>query len=735
MHLNNETSDGCDNRGTRKQERETVMDQADRGSEYHEERKLRSVDPGALLMVGYITFLACIVIFGSLSEASGAELPEKAFQNGLTFIADSGRIEAPILTQKASIQVSGVLGRTELIQRFVNPTDEWVEAVYVFPLPEKSSVDHLRLVVGERVIEGQIMERKKARKTHEKAKREGRRSGLINQQRPNIFTTRVANIGPGEEIRVEIGYQQRVLQRESTFSLRFPMVVGPRYIPGIPVGQGEKKRDEAPYIQEAGEGWSPDTDQVSDASKITPPVDLVGNKSPEMFIEVDLAAGFEIGNLISRYHDVVREKRANDHYLIRLRGAVSANRDFVLEWRPQSGTKVEASLFSETLDNQQYMLLMLMPPESEKAGQLEVPREMVFVLDISGSMAGSSIVQAKGAVDLALSRLRPTDSFELIVFNDSASAFFGSPVPATAESVGIARQYLQKVEARGGTEMADAVKLALDGSHHHEKLRQVIFLTDGAVGNEKQLFDLINKRLGDSRLFPIGIGSAPNAHFMRQSAILGRGSYTFIGSAREVKEKMDELFTRLESPVLTDLKLALGGAEEGVEIYPNPIPDLYRGEPVVVAFKSDWQTESLTLGGREGKKLWSQRLSTKEFGERPGIAGLWAREKIENLMRQLSLGAQQDAVRQEIVETGLKHHIVSKYTSLIAVDEEVVGPGKKPVTTSTVPTALPAGWKASAVFGGGPQTATSGGLLRIAGMVLLVLAGILFTRMKWKNTV
>ena len=353
----------------------------------------------------------------------------------------------------------------------------------------------------------------------------------MEQERPNIFTTSVANIGPAETVVVEIEYQQVVSYNQGEFSLRFPMVVGPRYIPG-------KLRIDG----FAGSGWSPNTDQVEDAARITPPVTVPGTKKINpVSISIDLDPGFRLDQVASPYHAITTENHSGTHYRIRLTtGEVPAHRDFVLNWRPAAGTGPRAALFKETFNAHDYALIMRLPPATGSAAIIH--RELVFVVDTSGSMGGASIRQAKAALSLALSRLRDGDNFNIIQFNSYTAQLFPYPRPVSPATIQTAQYYVQSLQASGGTEMAPAILAALKDPPDNNMLRQIVFLTDGSVGNENELFRIIQSNLGDNRLFTVGIGSAPNSHFMARAADFGRGTHTYIGRIDEVQENMTELF-------------------------------------------------------------------------------------------------------------------------------------------------------------------------------------------------
>jgi Ca-activated chloride channel family protein len=310
-------------------------------------------------------------------------------------------VMAPTLATDVSFRVAGVVARASVRQRFRNGTDQWVEGVYVFPLPEAAAVDHLRMRVGERTIEGQIRERDRAKSEYEEARAGGRRASLVEQERSNVFTTSVANLGPGEELVVEIEFQQTLAFDEGEVRLRFPLVVGPRYIPGLDVVAGAK-----------GLGWAADTDAVPDASRITPPV-LPPGEAPRnpVGIEVDLDAGFAIRKLVSRHHEILTEPQGEGRCRVRLRDElVPANRDFELAWTPEPGTQPRGALYREEREGATYALVTLFPPVGPEVEAVRLPREVVYVIDTSGSMSGLSIERARRSSSRSPASARPTAS-------------------------------------------------------------------------------------------------------------------------------------------------------------------------------------------------------------------------------------------------------------------------------------------------------------------------------------
>ena len=631
-------------------------------------------------------------------------------------------IPAPTLKTDVQITVTGVIARAIVTQEFTNPGKNWAEGIYVFPLPETAAVDHLRMKVGERIIEGQIKERGEAKKVYEQAKQEGKRASLVEQERPNIFTTSIANIAPRDKITIEIEYQETVRFDQDTFSLRFPMVVGPRYIPGTPVLVEDQPQ--------AGQGMALDTDRVPDASRVTPPVEqpAYGSINP-ISLSVDLAPGFPLGTLESASHPILIIPESDGRRHISLRqDTVPADREFQLAWQPAPGQNPTATVFTQQQQDATYAFMMVMPPATIGNKPVGLPRETIFIIDTSGSMSGTSIEQARAALLMALPRLTSRDTFNVIEFNSIVHALFPSPQPVTTATMRKAMKFVDRLVANGGTEIMPALTQALKAPADEKRIQQVIFLTDGQVGNETELFELIRQRLGPRRLFTIGIGSAPNSHFMRKASEFGRGTFTHIGNVNEVKDKMDALFRKLEHPVLTEIRLE-GTGLDGAELFPSRIPDLYDGEPVVVALKATSLPDEVTIQGKEGSTPWKVTLSLAQSPSRDGLSVYWARQKIAALMDQERAGQDEATLRQAVLDVALPHHLVSKYSSLVAVDITPVRPIDKSLIGHAMKTNLPDGQDSQAMLGL-PKTGTNGQIQLLFGLLLLAGAGLLWRRQK-----
>jgi len=661
---------------------------------------LRTADPAFRLVLSLLVFSLALIAGMSrpFAEArTGVRLSEVESGSLLIKTEIPGRYErAPTVKTDIRMEVSGLVARVVVSQQFTNPSKKWIEGVYVFPLPVNSGVDRLRMRIGDRFIEGKVKEREAARKIYLAALKAGKKASLTEQERPNIFTNTVANIGPGETVLVQIEYQQTLRYDRGAFALRFPMVVGPRYIPS-----GER------VVAFSGTGWGANTARVPDADRITPPVrhPKHGKVNP-VSLHVSLKPGFPIEWIKSATHKIkITDNEDGGKTITFDKQAVFAEKDLVISWLPKTGSAPGAGLFTETIGGKTYALLMVMPPNGESGKKTVIkrlPREVVFVIDTSGSMSGTSIAQARAALLLALDRLKPGDRFNVVEFNSKAYSLFVDAQYASPATIARARAFVSGLKARGGTEMLKALTMALNGQKNENRLRQVIFLTDGSVGNEAQLFKFIKANLGDTRLFTVGIGSAPNSYFMTKAAQYGRGTFTFVSRVADTKEKMTALFRKIEEPVLTDIRVTFA-KDAGAEAWPRKVQDLYRGEPVIVAVELKKLAGNVTIEGRFAGKPWKLTLPLTGGQKGKGMGTLWARAKIAALMDTLHEGADRKEVRGQVIAVALKHHLVSKFTSLVAVDVTPSRPKGEGVNTEAVAVNLPAGWNFESVFGKQPS--------------------------------
>ena len=686
-----------------------------------------------------------LIFFGLAALANGAELTP--VQTGASpsaatageFLYRPGQEAAfdvaPAVDTRVRFDVTGVIARATVVQRFRNPLDQWIEGVYVFPLPESSAVDHLRMRAGDRVIEGEIREKEQARQEFQRAAAEGKRATLVEQQRPNLFASRVANLGPLEELEVEIEYQQTLELAAGRVGLRFPLTMTPRYMPGIETSlalltRGKPALDQDPDLEFEGDDETGTGDDLEHCRRdegdelLQPPFLPATVKRNPVSIELNLNAGFEVASLASDTHPLVVEARSSHSFHARLsEEMVPTDRDFEVSWKPAPGVQPQSSITTEKGPDGTYALVTLFPPTGSAARTVRIPREVTFVIDTSGSMEGVSMKQAKRALELAIQRLDGEDWFNLIQFNSVTSTLFEAPVPATPGNRMRAMRYAAALSADGGTEMLPALLAALTpravAGEEGNVLKQVLFLTDGAVSNEEQLFSVIKTKLGRARLFTVGIGSAPNSHFMTKAAEFGRGTFTFISDVNAVEKQMGELYAKVESPVLSDIQVSFDGVEAAsAEVWPDRVPDLYLGEPVVVGARFEKVPSAIRVTGRRDGEPFETVVPFGQAEGGRGINVLWARRKIQSLLDGLHEGDNPEAVRAQVVSLGLTHHLVTAHTSLVAVDLTPVRPWNEGAEPAMVPVNLPSG----ATFGTLPQSATPAAWLMVQGLVAFVVA-------------
>jgi len=604
-------------------------------------------------------------------------------------------VEAPLVASDVKMDVSGPVIRSKVTQRFTNPSKNWVEAVYVFPLPEDSGVDALKVIIGDRFIEGKIKERAEAREIYEQAKREGKKAGLLEQERPNMFTTSVANIGPNETVSVQIEYQDTAKMKDGAWGVRFPLVVGPRYIP-----------DPRPaMVADIGPNGFAVKDPVPDRDRISPPVmnpkdEPQGTVRLPVTMRVDVKAGFAIDKIESTSHAIKIDRKSDSESIVTLKDdQVPANRDFTLSWKGKPGADPKAGLFYEQYNGETYVLAMVAPPAVAKPVKAR-PRETVFVIDNSGSMSGPSMEEAKKALLFALGRMKPEDKFNVIRFDDTMDQLYPNTVQASDENIQRAKNFVAALEATGGTEMLAPMKAALVDPNPDDKrfVRQVVFITDGDIGNEAEVLQAVQTGLGRSRIFTVGIGTAPNTFYLTRAARIGRGFFTYIDDVEKVEQQSQILFTALESPVMTDLAARFPSNAQ-IEAFPAPLPDLYAGEPVVLTAKLPSRSGNVRVSADLAVKAWAVDLPLDRAAPATGIAKLWARAKIEDIEEGQFENVAQETIDAGVLKTALDYNLVSRRTSLVAIDVTPTRPANEPTVRADVPTMLPAGWDFDKVFG------------------------------------
>jgi Ca-activated chloride channel family protein len=631
------------------------------------------------------------MMFGVLGLAAAAAAAPAA-PGSLTSVDEGGRPGAacPLKHTAVRADISGFLARVTVTQDFENPFPKKIEAVYTFPLPHGAAVDDMTILVGARTIRATIKRREEARAIYEAARAAGHVAGLLDQERPNIFTQAVANIMPGEKVKVTISYIETVQYDSGSYEFVFPMVVGPRYIPGKPAGR-------------QGGGWAPDTDRVPDASRITPPVTPKGTRAGhDVSIEVAVDAGVPIQEIATR-HETFVERPGPSRALVRLKNkAVLPNQDFLLRYETAGG-RIESAVLSHRGEKGGFFAVVLQPPDRVPVEDV-TPKELVFVLDTSGSMQGFPIEKAKETMKLALDGLFPRDTFNLITFSGDTHVLFPEPVPATPENLRKAQAFLASRSGGGGTEMMKAIRAALAPSTEAGHVRIVCFMTDGYVGNDMELVSEI-QRYPNARVFSFGIGSSVNRFLLSKMAEYGRGEAEFVGLNQDGSAAARRFHERIRSPLLTDISVDWRGLPV-TDVYPGRIPDMFSAKPVVLfgrysgAARGTIQVRGMMAGSRFTRDVRVELPAADPH--HAVLATLWARKRVGDLMGQDYLGAQRGAMRSDLREAvtrlGLEYRLMTQFTSFVAVEEMIVTEGGKPQRIE-VPVEMPEGVSYEGVFG------------------------------------
>lgn len=651
--------------------------------------------------------LAVALVFACLpavaSERGIATDPEP---EGLMLHDGQHWVATVAMDTTVDMQVRGLFAEVSVRQTYRNDTAQWREGRYLLPLPENAAVGALTLRIGDRLIEGEIREKQQAQAEYNAAVASGQRASLVAQNRPNLFQTAVANIGPGEEVEIEVRYWQPVAYRDGVFSLVLPLTLTPRYLPGND-GSSYAQQPEAGFrmlpTANAPEALPAAKDAVESGSALPPTVTLTAEIEP----------GLPLQSLTSPSHAVTVAAEGPTYRVTLAHLVESGDRDFELRWEPVPSKAPRSAVFTDRYAGEDFALVMLVPPTLPTA---PLPRELILVIDNSGSMSGASMEQAIEAADRALARLQPGDRFNVVRFDDTYDVLFTTPVPAEPGNVARARAYVRSLTADGGTEMLPALRAAFEGQAPAGFLRQVVLATDAAVGNEDELLQLIESDRGEARLFPVGIGSAPNGHFLRKAAEAGRGTQTVIRDVNEVTERMDALLAKLDKPAMRDVQLDWPGV---AEMYPARVPDLYAGEAVQVIARLDKLEDAVTVRGLRPQP-WVRRvpLTGDAATPSPGIGRLWARARIDSLEDELRRGGDADSLRAQVVDVALRHGLVSTYTSLVAVDRTPARPKHETMGSTRLDNAIPDG---SLQFAQG-----STGWMRELLMALLLALSALF---------
>ncbi len=590
--------------------------------------------------------------------------------------------------------ISGYMARVTVTQKFHNSHASKVEAVYTFPLPDEAAVDDMTMKIGDRVIKGDIKERGEARKIYNEAASQGYTVALLDQERPNIFTQSVANVEPGADIDVVISYTQILPFENGQYAFIFPTVVGERFIPGAQFNEGlQGERTKATAI-------------VPDASLISPPVKSRAGHDISLSVSID--GGVPIRNVRSPLHEV--ETQANwlnsNATLVTLKEKSEIpNRDFILTW-DAAGASVENGYLAHKTGDDGYVTLMMMPPK-KIARQDIAPREMIFVVDCSGSMSGEPIEKSKQTMHYVLDQMGPRDSFQVIAFSDNCRQLFNQPETVNSQTKAKAHKFITDLRAGGGTYIASAIEKACTTPADDHRLRIVTMMTDGDVGNEFEAVALVKKLRKTSRWFPFGIGNGTNTLILNKLAEEGGGEAKIITLNTPSEQVVKDFYSKISSPVLTDIQVSFDGGVQ--DVYPRTLSDVWAQKPLYfkARYRKGGKSHVVLKGFSAGKPyMQSMEINLPENeSKNASIAQIWARAKVDDLMSQDYIGVQNGRIKpnlkKEIIDTALAHHIMTQYTSFVAVDlshKTKIGPSKK----IDVPVEPVAGTANSSVqYGGG----------------------------------
>jgi Ca-activated chloride channel homolog len=592
----------------------------------------------------------------------------------------------PLKHTEVIAKIAGNLSRVEVIQSFENPFTQPLEAVYVFPLPDEAAVDDMEIKIGSRIIKGNIKKREEAVAIYEKAKQEGRTAGLLEQERDNIFTQSLANIKPGEQIDVTIRYTESLKFEAGNYEFVFPMVVGPRYIPGTTID---------------GSG---DTDQVPDASRITSPVVPEGMRTRHNInVTVEIDAGLPISEVRSPSHQLKIE-HSGQIVRIKLAGEDTIpNKDLILRYQV-SGQETQSTVLTQADDRGEHFAIYLIPALEYSTDEI-VSKDVVFLVDTSGSQSGDPLWKCQELMRRFINGLNPNDTFTIIDFSDRVRQLSPKPLPNTSENRAQAIAYINNLQANGSTEMLSGIRTAINFPTPTGRLRSVVLLSDGYIGNENEILAEVQQHLQPgNRLYSFGVGSSVNRFLLNRIAEIGRGISQIIRHDEPTEEVAEKFYRQINNPVLTNIQISWHGDTESPVIYPAIAPDLFSEQPLVLFGRKqdraggNLQISGIAAGAKNYKKTF--HLIFEETGNL-AVAQLWGRACIKDLMNQM-VSCETKAGVEAVTETALTYQLLSQYTAFVAVSDDVrVEPGSEYLSMQ-MPVEMPEGVSYQGVFGNAP---------------------------------
>ncbi len=682
-------------------------------------------------MIRYFAF-----VFLLLPGAVYAQ-PDEEIAGRLIGSGAAGQLDLPLLKSDLSVDIQGDMATVQVRQVFVNPSDDPMSAEYLFPLNQKAAVYAMQMQVGDEVVEAQIQPKQQAEQTFETAKQEGKAAALLTQHRPNMFTQNVANLMPGQPITVTLSYVQAVPKIDDAYELVLPLIVGPRYQGAVnskPMSEHVVLADfheENPAASTKVDGWT-----VSELPEY-PPVPRLSNpdviEPARVSLDLNLRGAVPVSNLTSATHDLQIQQSEGVISATFREGRVIDNRDLVLRYE-LGGDETTAGVLAHHDERGGFVSLLVEPPKIPQADQITA-RELVFVLDTSGSMGGAPLDASKRFMESALQGLRPEDYFRVIRFSSGASEFASQAVPATRGNIRSGLRYVRGLRAGGGTEIDNAIRHAFATRQPANTLRIVVFLSDGYIGHESRVLRTIRRQIGDARIYAFGVGTSVNRYLLDAMAEEGRGYARYVDPSQRASDVADTLARDLKSPVLTDISIDWGELNVS-DVVPQHIPDLFDGGSIrVLARYEGGGPADITINGlvqgRKAQMPLSPVLPTVSGPEGDTHQGAaipltWARTKITDLDRAIAVQAgDPKELEAQITDLGLQFNLQTQFTSFVAVSKMIVNTGDVP--TGTTPVALPQ--VAGVGAGAYPKTAFSGSSTpepqTIFGLIILAALGAL----------
>ena len=586
--------------------------------------------------------------------------------------------EVPTLKTLISVEVQGLLTTTTVKQYFINPTNTFTEAIYLFPLPDKSAVDQLRMKIGDRYINGIIQKKEQAEATYEKAKKQGKKTSLISSSRANIFKTKLANIAPGEMIVVEFRYQEKLMLREGEYSLRIPTVITHRY-----------KTPQDNVIDVDGEPT------VEYDPEIHSPInDKNGYTINPYTIAVDLNTGFNI-TMPKSIDPLIIDQISPSHFSIVLaNGTMPSNKDFVLSFKPIITPNPYVQIYGEEVGNDLFLYGLINPQVNLNDLHLADKSAITIVADVSGSMSGSSLRQMKSILIDFINTLPEHQYINIIAFDDKYYKLFSSPKQATAYNKYTTLKFIKNLHDGGGTKMFAPIYEALFEKTSHLLDHQIILMTDGAISSERETMALVNQYIGNKRFHVVAIGSAPNSYLIKGLARAGRGSFLYVDDFT-FKDKAKELLFKINHPVIKNLELQLSKQHE---ILPKKFSDVIANDPIsfflkIPNVKKEDLHQPIVLTGLQSSQPWKFEIHQEDIQMGKNINQLWAREKIDDMMFNNAIGLLDTGTyKKKATDLALQHSLVTEFTSLVAVDDQVSRENNQPLISHKIAQNRPDGW-------------------------------------------